>query len=109
MTYKDPIMAGYRDFIREAQKLNMVSNERMFRLLTKIKGEAFVNDLQALIKILGCRYSKIRVSRKPMGIRIIEKRVPSISELWVEMKEGEFIKAIVSIQVKPDRWIVLYL
>lgn len=106
----DPIQKeiekGWAEFIKGVQKENAAKNERLFKILTAIKGEAFVVGLRGMLSHIGCGHSLLHVVRNPIGMEMVELRFLGISKIWVDQKSTAYgYHGSVCVQVKLDRWI----
>jgi len=98
--------AGWREFVRGIQSQNQISNLRVFRILSKIKGNDFVADLIALMKVMKQKYAYLSFTKNPKGVIIKDNRTKSITELMVEkFQSGSYREGKIYIQVRPDRWV----
>lgn len=116
MSYRDVFLAeldhlfdeAWAEFVKEIHKENRKSNRRLFKLLTAIKGDAFVADLKKAANTInkGCR---LRVAREPKGLVFGDRRWKTIPKIYVDQKtNSDGVEGAVYIPVKPDRYIVIY-
>jgi hypothetical protein len=97
---------GWQSFAKKEAEKTKRSNARIIRLLSAIKGTEFTMQLQAYRKLVKSETSAMRITRKPTGIAVTDKRFALIPNVWLEQRECEDGKyAYVCIQVKPNRWV----
>jgi hypothetical protein len=97
---------GWEEYVKEIQVANKKSNDRLFRVVEKIKGRQFVRDFYKLMKFMKSPNARLRVVRCPTGQKMTDDRTNTISEIWVELKytTGE-MEGTVGIRVKENRWL----
>lgn len=99
----------WKRFVKNIHKRNQISNERMFKILEKIKGPEFVADLKKVfIKRPGTPL--IMLTRNPKGIEVKgdSGRFPSIPSIRITPKPTNDSMAAVYIQITHDRWIFFH-
>lgn len=97
--------AGWKNWVKGIQQQNDVSNVRMFKILSELKGNDFVADL---IKLMGKhnKHAYLELTKKPKGILLKDSRFKNISELIIDKyPSGSYREGKVFVQVKPDRWV----
>ncbi|RYC66334.1 hypothetical protein [Spirosoma sordidisoli] len=95
------VTAGWAQFVARRTAERERSNARLFRLLTAIRGEAFVSLLVGLMHHAKADDSRLRVYRQPKGVEVNTAFGP----LWIDYRFGAPSLATIYIQVKADRWI----
>ena len=106
----DLIDHAWRRFVKSVELRNKISNERMFKILEKIKGPEFVADLK---KLRGNKTgSLIQLTKDPPSKAIEIKgdvgRYPSIPSIRITPKPTKDSMAAVCIQITHDRWIYFH-
>lgn len=97
--------AGWRNWVKEIHRENDISNIRMFKILSSLKGADFVIDL---IKLMGKRNKSalLKLTKHPKGILLKDNRFATIPEMMLEKyPSGSYREGKVHIQVREDRWI----
>jgi|ERR1035437_1326871 hypothetical protein len=97
---------GWDELIVEIKVANKKSNDRLMRVIEKLKGRQFVKDVYRLMKLMGRSNGYISIVSYPKGQKMTDDRTNTISEMWVELKyTTEEMKGTVGIQVKENRWL----
>ena len=97
---------GWKVFAKKRAEETRVSNNRLFGLLGKIRGDEFVSQLYKYKKAVKAENAYMRIARTPTGIPVGDRRFSLIPKVWIEQRECEDGKyAYVCIQVKPERWV----
>lgn len=97
--------AGWRDWVKSIHQQNDISNLRMFKILSTLKGNDFVGDL---INLMGKknRHAYLRLTKTSKGILLKDARYKTIPELMInKYTSGSYREGEVYIQVKENRWI----
>jgi hypothetical protein len=98
--------AGWREFVKEIHRQNDVSNIRMFKILSQLKGNDFVADL---IKLMGKQNKSalLKLTKTPKGILLKDNRFKSIPELMInKYPSGSYREGEVFLQIRHDRWVM---
>jgi hypothetical protein len=96
---------GWREWVRSIYKENDASNLRLFKVLSKVKGDDFVSDL---ISLMGKhnKHAKLWLTKNPNGILLNDSRFKTISQLMIEKHpSGSYRDGKVYIQVDDKRWV----
>jgi hypothetical protein len=97
--------AGWRNWVKGIQQKNDISNVRMFKILSAIKGNDFVADL---IKLMGKQNKSalLRLTKKPKGVLLKDNRFKNIPELMInKYTAGAYRDGEVFVQVNDSRWV----
>lgn len=96
---------GWREWVKDIHRQNDVSNLRMFKILSALKGNDFVSDL---IKLIGRhnKHARLNLTKKPKGLVLKDNRFKNIPELMInKYPSGSYREGEVFVQVKADRWV----
>lgn len=96
---------GWREFVKSVQGENDISNIRMFKTLSAIRGNDFVADL---IQLMGKKnkHALLRLSKNPKGIPIKDNRFATIPELLIyKYTAGAYREGEVYVKVREGTWI----
>ncbi|GAB3318060.1 hypothetical protein GCM10027299_09550 [Larkinella ripae] len=97
---------GWKAYAKNQQAKTRASNNRLFGLLGKIRGDEFVSQLYAYQKAVKSENAYMRIVRVPTGIPVSDRRFSLIPTVWFDQRDCEDGKyAYVCIQVKPERWV----
>lgn len=97
--------AGWKHWVQGIQQQNDVSNVRLLKILSQIKGNDFVADLIALMGKKN-KHAYLELTRKPKGIVLKDGRFANIPELMIDKyTSGSYREGKVFIQIKKDRWV----
>jgi hypothetical protein len=98
--------AGWRSWVKEIQHQNDISNLRMFKILSALKGNDFVSDLIDLMKSTKNKSAYLELTRKPKGVLLTDNRYKSIPEFMIEKyPSGSYRQGKLFIQVTKNRWV----
>lgn len=98
----------WKDFIRSVQQENAKSNRRLYKIIEAIRGKSFVDSLKHCVKATSKGWvPKLRIARKPEGIRLSDNRWSGISQIWVNQKSSTEMgmEGAVYVQVKENRFV----
>ncbi len=104
--FDDPFERDWKNFVRLIRQENARSNRRLYKILTGIKGKSFVDSVDRLAKQNG-HLPKIRITKKPEGIRLKDGRWSAIPEIWIDQKQSVQREATgnIYVQVNENRWL----
>lgn len=97
--------AGWREWVKGIRRQNDISNLRMFKILSILKGNDFVSDL---IKLMGKKNKSayLQLTKKPKGILLKDNRFKTIPELMInKYPSGTYREGEVFIQINKNRWV----
>lgn len=101
------INQGWVDYHKYVVEKNRKSNDRILKVLYRMRGPYFVADLMQLMKIADAESSMIMVTRRPEGQVIVERRLRVIRQTWVNTL-AETPARKLSVQIDPDRYIFFH-
>ena len=99
--------AGWREWGKEIHRQNDLSNIRMFKILSKVKGVPFIVELTQFMEKIKLKSALICLTKKsPKGILVKDNRFKTIPEFTInKYTSGQYRQGELYIQILPDRWI----
>lgn len=97
--------AGWREFVKNIDKKNDISNVRMFKILSVIKGNDFIADLMQLMGNKN-KSALLMLTKKPKGILINDSRFKTIPNVIINKYTAcAYAEGEIFIKVTFDRYV----
>lgn len=98
--------AGWREFVREIWKKNDTSNFRMFKIISELRGNEFVEELIRLMKMMKSKHAVLKLTKKPKGILLNQAGFKHIPVMMVEKyPSGNYSEGAAYIELKGRHWL----
>lgn len=96
---------GWKNWVRGIQHQNDISNVRLFKILSRIKGNDFVADL---IRLMGKKNKSalLQLTNNPKGVLLKDNRFETIPEIMIDKyPSSSYREGKIFIQVNDSRWV----